>query len=61
MGFVGNFDFIEEEPGVDGGSVLVFPVDENPVIYKNYKEKNIYSVERVFLKPFLVRDSMNIF
>ncbi|EGV44014.1 GLPGLI family protein [Bizionia argentinensis JUB59] len=61
MDFVGNLNFIEEEAGVDGGSALAVKVKQNPIIYKDNQSKYIYSIERIFLKPFLVKDSMNIF
>lgn len=59
--FVGNLNFIEEESGVDGGSVIHVKSENNDFIFKDHQSKYIYSIERVFLKPFLVKDSMNIF
>jgi GLPGLI family protein len=59
--FVGNLNFIDEESGVEEGSVLAIRADENPHIFKDHKNKNIYSIERVIMKPFLVKDSMNFF
>lgn len=61
MDFVGNLDFVDEEPGVEGGSVLAIKPDANPYIFKDHKDGYIYSIERVLMKPFLVKDSMNIF
>ena len=61
MDFVGNLNFIDEEAGVKGGSVLGIKAKKNPIIFKEHKSKYIYSIERVSMKPFLVKDSMNIF
>ena len=61
MDFVGNFNLVEEEAGVNGGSVLNIKSKNNPIIYKDSKTRHIYSIERVGMKLFLVKDSMNIF
>ncbi|TYC17914.1 hypothetical protein ES677_00640 [Bizionia gelidisalsuginis] len=61
MDFVGNFNFIEEQAGENGGSILAIKPKNNPIIYKDSKTRHIYSIERVGMKPFLVKDSMNIF
>lgn len=61
MDFVGNMNFVDEEAGKNGGSVLGLKPKKNPKIYKDYKSRSLYSIERVIMKPFLVKDSMNIF
>ena len=61
MDFVGNFNLVEEQAGENGGSILAIKPKKNPIIYKDSKTRHIYSIERVGMKPFLVKDSMNIF
>lgn len=63
MDFVGNLNFIEEEAGKEEeeGSVMAIKPKRNPIIFKNHKSRYIFSIERVSMKPFLVKDSMNIF
>lgn len=59
---VGDSNFVEEEPLAGGGGfVLNIKGDKNPIIFKEQKSKYIYSIEEVGLKPFLVKDTMNIF
>lgn len=59
MDYLGNIDFTDEEPDVNGNAVYALKAKSNPIIYKN--SAYIYSVERVIMKPFLVKDTMNIF
>lgn len=61
MDFAGNINFKDEEPGLVSGSVQSIKTNVNPKIFKNFKEKKIYSIERVSMKPFFVKDSMSIF
>ena len=61
MDFVGNLNFEEEKAGKEGGSVYAIKAKKNPHIFKNFIEKKINSIERVSMKPFYVKDTMNIF
>lgn len=61
MDFVGNLNFEEEKAGKEGGSVYAIKAKKNPHIFKNFIEKKINSIERVSMKPFYVKDTMNLF
>lgn len=60
MDFVGNSNLTEEEAG-DNGSVLSIKPSRNPYIYKDKEKKEFYSIQRISMKPYLIRDNMNIF
>ena len=60
MDYMGNSSFEEEQAG-DKGAVLAIKTSNNPIIYKSAKEKSIYSVERILMEPYLVKDNSDIF
>jgi len=60
MDFTGNSNFIDEEDN-ENGSVLNIRPTKNPKIFKDLSTKNNYSIERIFMTPFLVKDNMSIF
>uniref|UniRef100_UPI00404747D1 GLPGLI family protein n=1 Tax=Mariniflexile sp. TaxID=1979402 RepID=UPI00404747D1 len=60
MDFLGNTNFQEEQDS-EGGVILSIKAQNNGFIFKNFIEKSIYSTERVEMKTFLVKDSLNIF
>lgn len=60
MDFLGNTNFKEEEDS-EKGVVLSIKPKYNDFIFKDYEKRVTYSVERVQMKPFLVKDSMSIF
>ncbi len=60
MDFLNNSNFQKEE---DSESVAIFAIKPkvNDFIYKNLVTKDIFSIQRIGMKPFLVRDSDTIF
>ena len=60
MDFIGQSNFIDEEDG-EKGTVLRIRPSKNPKIYKSRNEGFIFSIERVGMKPFLVKYSTSIF
>lgn len=59
---IGDSNFLEEEPFESGnGFVLRIKADKNSMIFKDHETKYFYSIEQVGMKPFLVKDTMNIF
>lgn len=60
MDFLNLLDFQEEESNEDGTVLKVKP-SHNPKIFKDFKSKSIYSIERIFMDPYYVKDSYNIF
>lgn len=60
MDFVGNSNILVEEGG-DNGAVLNIKPTSNPKIYKEAQKQNIYSVERIGMNPFLVKDLYTVF
>lgn len=60
MDFVGDTNFISEDDGEEGAVLYIKPT-KNPKIYKNLKERTIYSKERIAMRSYLVIDSINIF
>jgi GLPGLI family protein len=52
---------VEEESLESGESVFSLKSIKNPVIYKDFKKKEIYSIERISLRPFAVKDHFAIF
>lgn len=60
MDFLGNKNFKDEEDSANGVVLSIKP-KHNEFIFKDYKERSIYSIERVEMKPFLVKDTMKIF
>jgi GLPGLI family protein len=57
---LGNENFKEEEDS-EKGVILSIKPKNNDFIFKDFEERSIYSIELVEMKPFLVKDSMNIF
>ncbi|WP_246124809.1 GLPGLI family protein [Algibacter pacificus] len=57
---LGNANFIEEEDSEEGVTISIKPKN-NHFIFKDYKQRSIYSVERILMKPFLVRDTIALF
>ncbi|RKE98883.1 GLPGLI family protein [Ichthyenterobacterium magnum] len=55
-----NKETLSQESGEEG-TVYNIKSKVNPKIYKDLKSKNIYSVELIGLKPFIVRDTMAVF
>lgn len=60
MDYLNNKSFINEENG-DQGVVLSIKPSKNPLIYKVNNAKSIYSIERISMTPFLVKDTYAIF
>ncbi len=60
MDFAGNGNLIEEKSD-ERGTILSLKSSSNPVIYKNLKEKEIYSLERISYNFFLVKDTTNLY
>lgn len=59
MDNMGNMNLDEEDS--ENGAVFTIKSKSNDFIFKDFKENYIYSIERVEMKPFFVKDSMNIF
>lgn len=61
MDFLGlqQKDFDEEDS--ESGITLSMKPTHNPKIYKEFENKTLYSLERISMQPFVVRDSFNIF
>lgn len=59
MDFMQTQNFIDEEDS-DNGPVLRIRPKKNDFVYTNSPEQSHYSIMRVLMKPFLVKDSVNI-
>ncbi len=60
MDFLGEKNFIEEEDSETGPSFRIKPKG-NSFVFKDLIKRDIYSILRISMKPFLVKDSMSIF
>lgn len=60
MDFLRQKNFIPEE-ATDEGSVVGIKSKENDFVFKNFQDRSIYSINRISMKPFLIKDSMKIF
>ncbi|MGK0324506.1 MAG: GLPGLI family protein [Psychroserpens sp.] len=60
MDYLNISNFIDEEDG-ENGPILNVRANKNPRIFKDFTTQSIYSVERVFMNPFLVKDTFTIF
>src|SRR5690606_35886422 len=60
MDFMGDKNFTDQEDS-EVGPILRIKPKNNDFVYKDYKNKHFYSIMRVSMKPFLVKDSMSIF
>ncbi|MBT8244835.1 MAG: GLPGLI family protein [Winogradskyella sp.] len=62
MDYTGTSSQSDEEVDISEGQIM-FKVksDKNPILYKDFSSKEIYSIERIVLKPFEVKDSFEIF
>lgn len=60
MDFMGNMNFIDEEDS-EGGPVLSIKPTKNPKIFKYLNEQTFYSIERILMRPYLVKDTTNQF
>lgn len=60
MDYVGMKDFMEESDS-DSGIVLNVKPSSNPKVFKDYKDKIIYSVGLIGMKPYIVKDKLTIF
>jgi GLPGLI family protein len=60
MDFLGNSNFQKEEDSEEGVVLYIKP-KHNKFVYKDFEERAIYSIERVEMKPFLVKDSLSFF
>lgn len=60
MDFLGNTNFQDEEDSESGVAFSVKPTN-NEYIFKDFKERSIYSMERVLMEPFFVKDTMATF
>ena len=61
MDYRNNPNLIDEEDNDDGQTFLSIRTSSNPYIFKDYSKEIFYSTERISIKPFLVKDSTNIF
>lgn len=60
MDFLGEKKFISEEDSEEGTVFRIKP-KSNDFVYKDFSERTIYSILRISMKPFLVKDSISIF
>jgi len=61
MDYLNNQNLIDEEDNEEGQVFLSVKTSSNPYIFKDKSNKIMYSTERIGVKPFLVKDSTNIF
>jgi GLPGLI family protein len=60
MDFLNNKDFLDEEDS-ENGMLLAIKPKVNDFIFKDFKTRNIYSTQRVGMRPFIVKDSDTVF
>lgn len=60
MDFLRERNFIAEE-GTEEGTSMRIKSKENDFVYKDFKDRSIYSIKRISMKPFLIKDSTQIF
>lgn len=60
MDYLGHSNFVDQEDSKDGIVLNIKPTN-NPKIYKEINTQSIYSAERIFMTPFIVKDGFDIF
>lgn len=60
MDFMGEKEFVEEERS-ESGTALRIKAKTNDFVYKEFAQRNFFSILRISMKPFLVKDTMSIF